>query len=213
MTPSDAGKLGAAAYKITAARIKQEKIDSYKISPSLCKQCNNELSFEKRMRSYCSHSCSGIATGAAKSKTIRSTTWSCLNCNKMHSWAACRVGTYCNVRCQHEYMYNQRIAEWKLTGKIDTVSAPAWLKRYILDKQGNKCAGPGCVVTTLWNGRPIVLDLEHIDGNSQNNIEANLCCLCPNCHSQTSTYKAKNKGNKGNGRHSRRERYNEGKSF
>ena len=47
------------------------------------------------------------------------------------------------------------------------------------------------------------LELEHIDGNAYNNSESNLSLLCPNCHSQTPTYKAKNKGN---GRVERRER-------
>lgn len=51
------------------------------------------------------------------------------------------------------------------------------------------------------DNKPIIFDLEHKDGSSTNNKEDNLCCLCPNCHSQTSTYKAKNKGN---GRESRR---------
>ena len=59
-------------------------------------------------------------------------------------------------------------------------------------------------------GKSIVLELEHIDGNSDNNTEENLTILCPNCHSQTLTYKNRNKGN---GRHNRRMRYHEGKSF
>jgi predicted HNH restriction endonuclease len=52
--------------------------------------------------------------------------------------------------------------------------------------------------------------MEHIDGNSSNNKVTNLCLLCPNCHSQTPTYKNKNKGN---GRHYRRIRYKDGKSY
>jgi 5-methylcytosine-specific restriction endonuclease McrA len=54
------------------------------------------------------------------------------------------------------------------------------------------------------------LELEHKDGNSDNNIEDNLELLCPNCHSQSPTYKAKNVGN---GRHYRRQLYAKGKSF
>lgn len=38
----------------------------------------------------------------------------------------------------------------------------------------------------------------------------NLILLCPNCHSLTPTYKALNKGN---GRHNRMKRYNDGKSY
>lgn len=45
------------------------------------------------------------------------------------------------------------------------------------------------------------MDLEHIDGNYSNNDISNLCLLCPNCHSQTNTFKGRNKGN---GRHLRK---------
>ena len=54
------------------------------------------------------------------------------------------------------------------------------------------------------------MELEHNDGNSQNNSLDNLSLICPNCHSQTPTYKG---ANKGNGRHYRRVRYAEGKSY
>ena len=46
-----------------------------------------------------------------------------------------------------------------------------------------------------WNGKPIVLEIDHINGiNSDNRVE-NLRYVCPNCHSQTSTYKGKNINN------------------
>lgn len=44
-----------------------------------------------------------------------------------------------------------------------------------------------------WQGSHIVLQLDHIDGNSKNHLKDNLRLLCPNCHSQTSTYAGKNK--------------------
>jgi len=43
-----------------------------------------------------------------------------------------------------------------------------------------------------WNGKPISLQLHHIDGDHLNNELTNLQLLCPNCHSQTDTY-ARNK--------------------
>lgn len=45
-----------------------------------------------------------------------------------------------------------------------------------------------------WLSNPIPLELEHIDGNNQNNSFANLSLLCPNCHALTSTYRGKNIG-------------------
>jgi 5-methylcytosine-specific restriction endonuclease McrA len=44
-----------------------------------------------------------------------------------------------------------------------------------------------------WLGKPIALELHHKDGNRQNHLLNNLQLLCPNCHSQTDTYRAKNK--------------------
>lgn len=48
------------------------------------------------------------------------------------------------------------------------------------------------------------LEVEHIDGNFENNSEENLTLLCPNCYSLTPTYKG---ANKGNGRKERKKYY------
>jgi len=46
--------------------------------------------------------------------------------------------------------------------------------------------------TSEWLGSPITLEVHHIDGNNKNNELSNLQILCPNCHSQTDNYRAKN---------------------
>lgn len=51
-----------------------------------------------------------------------------------------------------------------------------------------------------WLGRPIEIELDHINGDSSDNVEANLRLLCPNCHAQTPTYKNRNKGRGRGGR-------------
>ena len=43
-----------------------------------------------------------------------------------------------------------------------------------------------------WNGLPLILQLDHINGNHSDNSLANLRLLCPNCHSQTKTFSGKN---------------------
>ena len=45
-----------------------------------------------------------------------------------------------------------------------------------------------CGLGSEWNGKPIVLHMDHVDGNRKNNKKENLRWLCPNCHSQTETY-------------------------
>lgn len=68
------------------------------------------------------------------------------------------------------------------------------IKRYLIEKYGEKCMKCGwCEKHTLTNKVPIQLD--HIDGNYENNTLDNLRLLCPNCHSLTITFGALNKGN------------------
>lgn len=43
-----------------------------------------------------------------------------------------------------------------------------------------------------WNGKPISLELEHRNGNSRDNRIENVELLCPNCHSQTTTWRGRN---------------------
>ncbi len=44
-----------------------------------------------------------------------------------------------------------------------------------------------------WNGKPLEKELHHVDGNRFNQLIGNLKILCPNCHSQTDNFRAKNK--------------------
>jgi Zn finger protein HypA/HybF involved in hydrogenase expression len=136
--------------------------------------------------------------------TITMREFNCLNCGKLFTGMLYQSRClYCSNKCQQDYQYNQRIYNWKL---YDIQIGLNTTKRYLREKL-NACWK--CNVSE-WNNEPITLELEHIDGNSTNNREDNLSLLCPNCHSQTETYKSKNNGN---GRQSRRSRYKEGKSY
>ena len=54
----------------------------------------------------------------------------------------------------------------------------------------NKCSECG---VREWNKKPLNMELDHIDGNRTNHRLENLRMLCPNCHSQTDTYRSKNR--------------------
>jgi Zn finger protein HypA/HybF involved in hydrogenase expression len=64
------------------------------------------------------------------------------------------------------------------------------LRKRLLVERNHKCEE--CGVGNMYNGRPLSLELDHIDGNNKNNKLENLRILCPNCHSQTPTHRAKN---------------------
>lgn len=53
----------------------------------------------------------------------------------------------------------------------------------------NKCEICG---RHTWQGRPLVCQIHHINGNRNDNRLENLQMLCPNCHSQTDNFQTKN---------------------
>ncbi len=75
--------------------------------------------------------------------------------------------------------------------KDSTYANISSLKRRLLkeNRLEYKCA---CCGISEWQGKPLTLQLDHINGiNNDHRIE-NLRFLCPNCHSQTETYAGKN---------------------
>jgi predicted HNH restriction endonuclease len=62
------------------------------------------------------------------------------------------------------------------------------IKRYLFELHDSKCQGCGWGVVNPYTNK-VPLEVEHIDGDSQNNKFENLKLLCPNCHSLTETWK------------------------
>ena len=46
-----------------------------------------------------------------------------------------------------------------------------------------------CNIKDIWNGKPLTLEIEHINGINDDHRKENLTWLCPNCHSQTPTFR------------------------
>lgn len=75
-------------------------------------------------------------------------------------------------------------------------SHSSYVKRFVVLNKliENKCSS--CDLPNQWQGKELVLELDHINGDSSDNRIENIRILCPNCHSQTSTFRGKNIRNK-----------------
>jgi len=157
-----------------------------------CCKCGNEFhDFESTKRKYCSRSCS-IASNNVIIKT-RYVDGKCKQCKtEIHGRQI-----YCSKSCHKIFLQEKRINEG--TANFGT------LRKYLIRKERK------CSVCNLheWNSKPIPLELDHIDGDHQNNTLSNVRLICRNCHAQTSNFGIKNIGH---GRFQRVKRYHEGKS-
>lgn len=103
---------------------------------------------------------------------------------------------YCNVRCQKDFEYEQYIREWKAGLKLGyvgkTKALALTIRKYMLIKYNNTCQECGWNKCHPIDKKPLV-EIDHIDGDASNCKEENLRVLCPNCHSMTPTFRARNK--------------------
>jgi Zn finger protein HypA/HybF involved in hydrogenase expression len=64
-------------------------------------------------------------------------------------------------------------------------------KKILLEENNHKCSE--CGQEDVWNGKILIFELHHKDGNHSNKSKENTDLLCPNCHSQTKNYKFRNR--------------------
>lgn len=192
---------------------KQKRIDKYNENPKLCLYCGTPIVYEKRENKFCGHICAasfnnkGIQRNKKKCKNIETKVEKCINTHydKRHC-VNCNIEItnkkYCSSKCQQEHRRKSKIDNF-LTKSI------LWkgTKKYLIEIRGHMCEICG---NKIWNDLDIPLELDHINGNSEDNRIENIRLICPNCHAQTPTYKNRNAGK---GRHYRRTRYKEGKSY
>lgn len=86
--------------------------------------------------------------------------------------------------------FNRKTAEQILVVLPEGSNRPkvVQLRRALLESGVEpKCP---CGISDEWNGKPIQLHVDHVDGDWLNNLIDNLRFLCPNCHSQEPTNKS-----------------------
>ena len=150
-----------------------------------CVNCDKETNNPR----YCSRSCAAIANNKKYPKRLKE--GECKKCGKViHSNA-----TYCSKECYGICnLFDERV---RLTGcyyATDTNSGTKSLRKYLVKKFGNNCMICGQSGDN-WNGKPITLIVDHINGHANDWRTSNIQLVCPNCDCQLPTYKGRNKGN------------------
>jgi 5-methylcytosine-specific restriction endonuclease McrA len=109
----------------------------------------------------------------------------CLNCNKQSDWKWSTTNQYCNHACRWEHIYKTVTVPRILEGDISPKNLKPSVLKFLTERDGYKCAECSLVD---WRGEQMILDIDHIDGNNENNQPSNWRLLCPNCHRMTPTW-------------------------
>lgn len=144
----------------------------------ICPKCQNEHSKSGR---FCSRKCANSREWNDTDKLIKSIANKNQPSNK-DRLKGDKYTEWCNR------IREVKIKKYKETS-FDNLGASN-KRRRVFEEQNHTCVKCGL---SEWLGNQITLELEHKDGNPNNNSRDNLEGLCPNCHSLTATWRGKNK--------------------
>jgi len=185
-----------------------ETRDEYEASPKLCLHCNQPIAFDTtskytRSKTFCSSSCFAKHNNVKRKKVTPIRKYDkCAN-PECSNDVKRKGQKYCSLQCQADSRYHAFVSDWKdgiIVNRSEQISG--YIKKYLLKKFDNSCTECGLSKNNPHTGLSI-LQVHHIDGDHKNNSEGNLTLLCPNCHSLTENFGARNRGK---GRLSRRKK-------
>ena len=140
-----------------------------------CPKCNTE---HNKLGTFCSRACANSRVCSDENKHKKSIA---LKDRPSTQTAADRT-------VAAEKLRNTRLQKY-LSTPFDELGCEN-RRRRVFEEQEHKCIKCGI---SEWSGHKISLELEHKDGNTENNKRENLEGLCPNCHSITDTWRGRNK--------------------
>jgi len=121
----------------------------------------------------------------------------CLNCNVEFEYLPSRQrGKYCSNACQQDFQSKEIIRKWldnEIDAKDNGHQIRDIIRDFILKRDNYQCIECGWHETNPYSGT-IPLELDHIDGDYNNDRPENLRAICPNCHSLTPNWKSLNRG-------------------
>ncbi len=159
----------------------------------ICPKCNIE---HNNKGLFCSRSHANSRNFSEESKKKKSAAnkkfFSSLSDVERIKFAHSKIEKQDFIQTQNNATNVKRLQAWNKPYEDMSIGS---LRKRLLHESNYKCNI--CNQGTEYNGKYLTLELDHIDGDNKNNTRENLRILCPNCHSQTPTFRARNiKSNK-----------------
>lgn len=163
----------------------------------LCEKCGKEFESDWRkdkelikknpIPRFCCRACSNSRKFSEESKRKKSESlkkWANEHPNEIKKRS--EVNKLNLIKASKQWQENRKILLF--SKNFESLSYDLKRKRILLEQE-NKCA---CCGRSEWMGKPLTLEIDHKDGNNKNNSRDNLEGLCPNCHSNTPTWRGRN---------------------
>jgi hypothetical protein len=117
----------------------------------------------------------------------------CISCNSIIPFKGYTIyHKYCNNQCQADYRAKVAYEKHKKLFSEGKCKSRPRIRQILSEIRGYKCE---CCGLSKWQGKEIVLQVDHINGDPYNDKPNNLRLICPNCHSQTDSFAGANRGN------------------
>ena len=155
-----------------------------------CENCKNKHDGSFGSGRFCSKSCSRSFSTKNKRHEINKKVSEKLTGRQLTQEHRDKLKLLWNDTSYKNYMRRKPQPIENLLVENSSVSTQH-IKRRILKENIRPYMCEECGITDTYNGKPIVHQLHHINGNSKDHRLENLQLLCPSCHSQTDNWSGK----------------------